>query len=379
MTIEAAGVVGSVIIGDPSRIMRIGGVTQITNRQDNRLENLRIDGRLEFGFDPDTLESGIGSLNLFGSVEFSRTATIEVEIHGLQSGQFDHISSTGTLNLAGALDVQLIDDFAGPTAPGTVETITVINASNVSGTFSDRVQERHLGNGLFANPVYAANEVALDLLRAMPGDANGDKEFDQQDIVLVQQAAKYLTGEPADWVEGDWDNARNGGDGVFNQLDIIAALTTGAYLTGPYAAVQPNEQTNDCRASIVYDASTGELAVDPTAGTELTSINIDSASHISIGDVAENLGGSFDNAADNNIFKATFGGSFGSLSFGNVAQSGFTEGFLLGDLTVVGSLQGGGSLGDVDLIYVPEPSTVLSCILGALVLFAGRRRVLNIG
>ena len=35
---------------------------------------------------------------------------------------------------------------------------------------------------------------------------------------------------------------------------------------------------------------------------------------------AQNLGGSFDNDADNNIFKATFGSSFASLSFGNVAQ-----------------------------------------------------------
>ena len=38
---------------------------------------------------------------------------------------------------------------------------------------------------------------------------------------------------------------------------------------------------------------------------ELTSINIDSAGSIFTGAAAENLGGSFDNDADNNIFKAT--------------------------------------------------------------------------
>ncbi len=71
----------------------------------------------------------------------------------------------------------------------------------------------------------------------------------------------------------------------------------------------------------------GEIAVDAPAGAELTSINIDSAAGIFTGDAAANLGGSFDNDADNNIFKATFGSSFGSLSFGNVAQAGLSEDF----------------------------------------------------
>ena len=48
----------------------------------------------------------------------------------------------------------------------------------------------------------------------------------------VFSTAKYLTGEPATFEEGDWNN-----DGVFNQSDIVAALQTGNYLQGPYAAV----------------------------------------------------------------------------------------------------------------------------------------------
>ena len=55
------------------------------------------------------------------------------------------------------------------------------------------------------------------------------------------------------------------------------------------------------------------------------------------GDEAANLGGSFDNDADDNIFKATFGSSFGSLSFGAVARAGLEKEFLMHDLTVVGS------------------------------------------
>ncbi len=96
----------------------------------------------------------------------------------------------------------------------------------------------------------------------------------------------------------------------------------------------------------------------------MTSVNIDSAASIFTGDAAQNLGGSFDNDADNNIFKATFGSSFGSLSFGNVAQAGLSEEFVLGDLSVVGSLAGGGDLGDVDLIYVPEPTSAVLLAVG---------------
>ena len=44
------------------------------------------------------------------------------------------------------------------------------------------------------------------------------------------------------------------------------------------------------RPSIVYHAGTGEVSVDPPAGTALTSINIDSAAGIFTGQAAQNLG-----------------------------------------------------------------------------------------
>jgi hypothetical protein len=108
-----------------------------------------------------------------------------------------------------------------------------------------------------------------------PGDADQDLDFDQLDLVLVQIAAKYLTGQPATWGEGDWDSAPGGepgnpplGDGLFNQVDIIAALSAGKYLTGPYAAI------GDGQTSLFDDPSTAKAGVDTAAGTELTSIFI---------------------------------------------------------------------------------------------------------
>ena len=216
------------------------------------------------------------------------------------------------------------------------------------------------------------------VLRA--GDADQDLDFDQIDLVQVQIAGKYLTGAAATWGDGDWDAAPGGsvgsppaGNGLFDQLDIIGALNAGIYLTGPYAAIADGGMEGDGQTSVVYDPGTGEVKVDAPAGTELTSVNIDSAAGIFTGAPAESLGGSFDNDADDNIFKATFGGSFGSVSFGNVAQTGLSKEFVLGDLSVVGSLNGGGDLGSVDLVYVPEPSAVVLTLLALVGMLVSRR------
>ena len=102
------------------------------------------------------------------------------------------------------------------------------------------------------------------------GDTQQDLDFDQVDIVLVQVAAKYLSGQPATWGEGDWNGAPGGGpgfppagDGLFNQLDIIAALRTNLYLTGPYAAMGPAGERGDGQTSIIYDS---KAAVASLAG-----------------------------------------------------------------------------------------------------------------
>jgi hypothetical protein len=108
------------------------------------------------------------------------------------------------------------------------------------------------------------------------------------------------------------------------------------------------------------------LKVETAAGSELTSINIESTTGILTGEAAQHLNGSFDMDTDNNIFKATFGGSFGSLSFGNVAQPGLSQEFLRSDLKVTGSLAAGGDLGNVDLVYVPEPSALALFAIGLL-------------
>ena len=129
-----------------------------------------------------------------------------------------------------------------------------------------------------------------------PGDADMDWDFDQLDLVRVQIAAKYLTGQPATWGEGDWNGAPGGcqgypppGNGLFDQMDVIAALTNYHVHGGPYAAMV-------------------------TGGTQ------------------------YDQAS-----------------------------------AMVGSLTGSGGLGDVDLVYVPEPSVIVLAAMGVVGLLAYSR------
>ena len=219
----------------------------------------------------------------------------------------------------------------------------------------------------------------------LPGDADEDFDFDQLDLVRVQSAAKYLTGQDATWGDGDWNGEGEGyrfapvaGDGLFDQLDIVAALGDGAYLTGSYESTTPDTQVGAAEPSVGYDAASGEVWVEVPIGVEITSINIESKSGIFTGDPASWLDGAFDNDSDTNIFKATFGGSFTTVSFGNVARTNLTQDFLQNDLTVSGSQAGGGIINDLPLAFFPVPVPVPSAILlltvaGACLVYSNRR------
>ena len=127
----------------------------------------------------------------------------------------------------------------------------------------------------------------------------------------------------------------------------------------------------------------GQLVPATTGGGIALSENLQICNfeicHAVLAEPAMNLGGSFDHDADGNIFKASFGGGFGSISFGTAAQAELSQEFLLSDLTAIGSLSGGGPLGEVDLIYlpVPEPSTLVLAVVVLLAVILGDRRKLR--
>ena len=275
-----------------------------------------------------------------------------------------------------------LDSFFGP-GENLGETINTRRRETAARIAADGslYYTRNYNSGHHGLRIWRAEpETPLNLIFLNAGDADQDLDFDQLDLVQVQVAAKYLTGQAATWGEGDWDGAPGGeignppsGDGLFNQFDIIAANVAGVYLQGPYAVLQSGGTQGDDQTSLVYDATTRELAVDSPTGHELTSINVTSASGQFIGAKPAVLDGAFDNFAADNVFKATFGGSFGSISFGSVLPVGIPESELVADLSAVGSLAGGGDLGEVDLVYIPEPTAGVLLLFGWLSLSLLRR------
>ena len=311
---------------------------------------------------------------------------------------FRWTAETGMVGLGGDNTWALAVSADGSTVVGTGEEAFIWNETNGLRNLKDvLVDDFRLGSSLEGWTLTSATDISAngrtivgngtnsdgnaegwiamldDLTQPIPlqsGDADQDLDFDQLDLVKVQVANKYLTGHAATWGEGDWNGAPGGspgnppvGDGLFDQFDIIAANIAGVYLQGPYAAIQTGGAAGDGQTSLVYNAGTGELSVDAPAGQELTSINVTSAGGRFVGNKPATLDGAFDNFAADNVFKATFGGSFGSIRFGNVLPVGIAESDIAADLSAVGSLAGGGDLGNVDLVYVPEPTSMLLLII----------------
>ena len=93
-----------------------------------------------------------------------------------------------------------------------------------------------------------------------PGDSNADGVFNQVDIIIILQADKYQTGEPAVWSEGDWS-----GNGVFDQFDIVLALQGGNYRPNGQAASRAELEHAGLVKAIANVAKTDlpeELAID---------------------------------------------------------------------------------------------------------------------
>jgi hypothetical protein len=126
---------------------------------------------------------------------------------------------------------------------------------------------------------------------------------------------------------------------------------------------------------LTYNPSDGVLMATPAAGKMFTSVNIqiDNNAFTFTGPKPPTLTGAFDNYSASNIFKATFGDKFGEQNFGPVLATGMAQDTLMANLSVVGSYDGGGALGDVYLTYVPEPSTMILLALGLVGLLVARR------
>ena len=108
-------------------------------------------------------------------------------------------------------------------------------------------------------------------------------------------------------------------------------------------------------AYLYYDPATGEMSLDTSL--PLTTLEIVSRSSIFTGDPAQEVADPadvFNVDRDDKIFRLDTAG-FGDFSLGNVAQTGLSLDFLNRDLTVAGSILGGGA---VAIVVLPMNETI---------------------
>ena len=357
------------------------------------------DGMRGLGFLPGTSSSGASSISANGEVVVGTSGdhgfrwTITDGMQKLESPNNLDPVSVRDVNLDGSIIVGSYGEF--PT-----NRAFLWDSENGSRDLYDVLSYEHGLQSLFAPTSTAVNGISSDgrvingvtvrngraegwiikldrsvVARVQAGDADQDLDFDQLDLVQVQVAGKYLTGRDATWGEGDWNKApRMQGDGVFDQNDIVAALQANVYLTGPYAAQSSSARLRgDVQTDLVYNAATGGLSVEAPAG--MTSINMTSDKTLFIGDKPKALGDAFNNFEAVTPFNSTFGGSFGSIGFGSVSPAGISEYELVVDISAADSPAGGGDLGNVDLVYAPEPTSVLLLFVGLAIGLVHSRRV----
>jgi autotransporter-associated beta strand protein len=161
--------------------------------------------RFSDGFSPGTSPA----LVAFENLSFDSTATLSIELGGLTPGtEHDQLSSTGTVNLAGILDVSCLDlGNSYIASPG--DRFTIITAANpISGTFDlANLPATGGGRALTWLPVDYSdpNEVVLEIATAEFFDADFDEDTDVDADDLVKWEAGYGIGAGAVHMDGDAD------------------------------------------------------------------------------------------------------------------------------------------------------------------------------
>ena len=156
-----------------------------------------------------TLEPGNspGTTTIVGGYTLGSGGTLAIELGGTTQGtEFDFVDVVGDLDLAGTLDVSLIDSFA----PSFGDRFDILDWDSLTGTF-DTVALPTLTDGLTWNldDLYLTGELAVLLL----GDTDGDGVVDLGDLVII---TNNFGATGAGLMDGDLD-----GNGTVDLGDLV--------------------------------------------------------------------------------------------------------------------------------------------------------------
>lgn len=117
-----------------------------------------------------------GTITINGAYTQQLNATLQIELGGTTpDSQHDQLNVTGALTLAGALDLQFLNDFN----PAPLDTFTIATFDTLLGDF-DEILGQTLDSGLLLIP--QITEHTYDLVVAIPADFNLDGQVDVADL-----------------------------------------------------------------------------------------------------------------------------------------------------------------------------------------------------
>ncbi len=171
-TVGAFGNAGDVAVGSSSTFTVSGNYTQTAGDTDLQGGTLAATG-------PVSLQGGLlsgsgmvsgnvnnaavvgpgdsaGTISITGNYTQTSAGTLNIELGGVATGQFDQLLVSGTATLDGTLNVSLINGFT-PTPPQSFPVLTFVSRS---GDFAAKTG-LDLGGGVKLNPTYSSSSLML--------------------------------------------------------------------------------------------------------------------------------------------------------------------------------------------------------------------------
>ena len=175
-----------------------------------RVTNASIDA--SFVSDPNSVAfDPTGILELGGDYTQLGFATLEIDLGGIQPGEYDQLQVAGSVSLNGTLDVSMIDGFE----PAAGQTFDIITADSVTGTFSNIIAPEDMD----IQVVYSSSGVSLQVSAGLVGDFDGDNDVDIDDI-------DFYLGNIGSQADGELALLDFNGDGQITIADVQTHIET---------------------------------------------------------------------------------------------------------------------------------------------------------
>ena len=198
-------------------------VANISDDVTINLENVHFSDGIEFVFPSLQLAPGEHIVAARNMEAFRERYGVGIRVAGEYDGSLSNAGERLRLDDAsGSTVVDFVFDDGEPwpqSADGSGASLVSRDPSATPFDEFDRAEHWQASSGQDGTPGRAEPTVSH------PGDSNLDGAFNQDDLSIVLQAGKYLSGQPATYGEGDWNR-----DGKFDQLDIVFALLRGSFV-----------------------------------------------------------------------------------------------------------------------------------------------------